>query len=126
MTRTEERLRDALSASAGRVRDERLRPLPTLEAKPRRHTQRTHTQRTHTAWLAPVAAALSVLLIVALAVTLTGGGHEKAPSAGYRPLPAGFPKYFAQFAAQAGPDFVIRSTSTGAEVTPVMVPDVPG
>ncbi len=82
MTRTEERLRDALSASAGRVRDERLRPLPTLEAKPRRHT----------AWLAPVAAALSVLLIVALAVTLTGGGHEKAPSAGLPPPARGFPE----------------------------------
>ncbi len=121
MTRTEERLRDALSASAGRVRDDRLRPLPALETEPQRPGPRRHM-----GWLVPAAAALSVLLIVALAVTLTGKSHKNAPSAGYPALPAGFPKYFAQFGDPPKLDVVIRSTSTGTEVTPAMTPDVPG
>lgn len=121
MTRTEERLRDALSASAARVRDDRLRPLPALETEPPRPGPRRHI-----GWLVPAAAAMSVLLIVALAVTLTGHRHDKTPSAGYPALPAGFPKYFAQLADPHKLDVVIRSTSTGAEVTTAMTPDVPG
>jgi hypothetical protein len=120
MTRTEERLRDALGAAAARVKDDRLRPLPTLEAKPRRHTPRTHK-----AWLAPVAAALSVLLVIALAVTLAHSRHHQAPSSPYPALPAGFPRYFAEIGAPPRLDVVIRSTSTGAEITTAMTPDIP-
>ncbi|HKF74942.1 MAG TPA: hypothetical protein VKF59_02275, partial [Candidatus Dormibacteraeota bacterium] len=116
MTRTEERLQDALRAQAARVEDNRLRPLPALETAPRRHT----------AWLVPAAAAMSVLLIVALAVTLAGRSHKGAPSAGYPALPAGFPKYFAQFGDPPQLDVVIRSTSTGAEVTSVSAPNIQG
>jgi hypothetical protein len=126
MTRTEERLRDALSASAGRVRDDRLRPLPALETEPRRPAPRKHM-----GWLVPAAAAMSVLLIVALAMTLASKSHKGAPSVSYPALPAGFPKYFAQIAdlPQFDPPqlgVVIRSTSTGAEVTPALTPDIPG
>ena len=123
MTRTEERLRDALSASAGRVRDNRLRPLPALESEPRRSVLRKHM-----GWLGPAAAALSVLLIVGLAVTVTGRSHQGRPSVSYPALPAGFPKYFAQIAQipnPAGLGVVIRSTSTGAEVTTALTPDIP-
>lgn len=123
MTRTEERLRDALSASAGRVRDDRLRPLPALESEPRRSVLREHM-----GWLGPAAAALSVLLIVGLAVTVAGRSHQGRPSVSYPALPAGFPKYFAQIARIANPaglGVVIRSTSTGAEVTPALTPDIP-
>ena len=141
MTRTEERLRDALGASAARVRDDRLRPLPAAETAetakppettPRRSTLRRHALRRHMGWLGPVAAAMSVLLIVALALTVTGHSHKATPPVSYPALPAGFPKYFAQIAGPSqipGPsqlDVVIRSTSTGAEVTRAPTPDVPG
>ena len=83
-------------------------------------------------WLGPAAAAMSVLLIVALALTLDlAQSHKPTPSVSYPALPAGFPKYFAQIAGPsqvAGPsqlDVVIRSTSTGAEVTRAATPDVP-
>jgi len=125
MTRTEERLRDALGAAAARVRDDRLRPLPaletTLETGPRRPGPRRYM-----GWLVPAAAAISVLLIVALALTVTGHGHKATPPVSYPALPAGFPKYFAQIADPPQLDVVIRSTSTGAEVTTAMTPDVPG
>jgi hypothetical protein len=146
MTRTEERLRDALGASAARVRDDRLRPLPALEAAgtagtaktpettPRRYKLRRHTLRRHMGWLGPAAAAMSVLLIVALALALAGPSHKShkpTPPVSYPALPAGFPKYFAQIAGPsqvAGPsnlDVIIRSTSTGAEVTRAATPDIP-
>ena len=72
-----------------------------------------------------------MLLIVALALTLTGQSHKPTPSVSYPALPAGFPKYFAQIVGPsqiAGPsqlDVVIRSTSTGAEVTRAPTPDIP-
>jgi hypothetical protein len=143
MTRTEERLRDALGASAARVRDDRLRPLPALETAetantpettPRRHALRWHTLRRHMGWLGPAAAAISVLLIVTLTLTLAGLGHKShkaTPPVSYPTLPAGFPKYFAQITNSSnipGPsqhDVVIRSTSTGGEITRAPVPDVP-
>src|SRR6185437_10712106 len=127
MTSTEERLRDALGAAAAQVRDDRLRPLPAPETRPR-----WPAQRRHMGWLGPAAAAISVLLIVALALTLTVQSHKNAPPVSYPGLPAGFPKYFAQIVGPsqiAGPpgqlDVVIRSTSTGAEVTRAAAPDVP-
>src|SRR6185312_4580478 len=127
MTSTEERLRDALGAAAAQVRDDRLRPLPAPETRPRRPALRRHM-----GWLVPAAAAISVLLIVALALTLTGPSHKPTPLVSYPALPAGFPKYFAQIVGPsqiAGPpgqlDVVIRSTSTGAEVTRAAAPDAP-
>jgi len=127
MTSTEERLRDALGAAAALVRDDRLRPLPAPETRPRRPALRRHM-----GWLGPAAAAISVLLILALALTLTGPSHKPTPLVSYPALPAGFPKYFAQIVGPsqiAGPpgqlDVVIRSTSTGAEVTRAAAPDVP-
>lgn len=126
MTSTEERLRDALGAAAARVRDDRLRPLPAPETRPR-----WQAQRRHMGWLGPAAAAVSVLLIVALALTLVGQSHKTTPSVSYPALPAGFPKYFAQIAGPsqvAGPsklDVIIQSTSTGAEVTRAPTPDIP-
>ena len=42
MTSTEERLRDALGAAAAQVRDDRLRPLPAPETRPRWQAQRRH------------------------------------------------------------------------------------
>ena len=75
MTRTEERLRDALGAAAAQVRDDRLRPLPPPEAADTTKTPKT-TLRRHMGWLGPAAAAMSVLLIVALALAMAGPGHK--------------------------------------------------
>jgi YVTN family beta-propeller protein len=62
MTRTEERLRDALDAAGRAVRDEDLRPLPAAgeTAGSRRHGW----QR----WLAPAAAAAAVIVIATFAL----------------------------------------------------------
>ena len=73
MTRTEERLADALRASAARVRDERLCPLPELDPEPARGTaRRGQAAGAWRGWLVPAAAAVSVALVIGLAVTLTG------------------------------------------------------
>jgi WD40-like Beta Propeller Repeat len=134
MTRTEERLRDALGAAAAQVRDDRLRPLPAPETTPETGPRRPGLRR-HMGWLGPAAAAMSVLLIVALALAMAGQGHKShkpTPSVSYPALPAGFPKYFAQITNSSqvpGPsqdDVVIWSTSTGAEVTRAPVPDIQG
>ena len=70
MTRIEERLQDALAASAARVRDDRLRPLPAREPDPgaERKARRRQVWR---AWLIPVAAAASVVLVIGLVLAVT-------------------------------------------------------
>src|SRR5450755_1307712 len=73
MTRTEERLADALHASADRVRDERLRPFPSVEPDAGLGARRRAAWR---AWLVPVAAAASVALIIGLAVAVTGAPQQ--------------------------------------------------
>ncbi len=128
MTRTEERLRDALHASAGRVDDHRLRPL----AGPRRRRARARWWR---AWGAPLAAAASVALVVILVVTVTAGppraagsGPSQAGAGGGEVTAATVPKYFAFVNRTILPpdkeqaNIVVLSTSTGVEVartTPV-------
>lgn len=73
MTRTEERLSDALRASADRVRDDRLRPFPALDPGAGLGMGRRAAWR---AWLVPVAAAASVALIIGLAVAVTGAPQQ--------------------------------------------------
>lgn len=129
MTRTEERLRDALHASAGRVDDHRLRPL----AGPRRRRARARWWR---AWGAPLAAAASVALVIGLVVTVTAGPRRAAgtgpspatPGSGGEVTAGSVPKYFALFNRtdehpnDVQENIVVLSTSTGAEVarTPVV------
>jgi hypothetical protein len=116
MTRTEERLSDALHASADRVRDDRLRPLPVEPGAGRK-----------TAWLIPVAAAASVVLVIAAAVALAGGprnaavpGADRGGSGGTSITAAGAPKYFAFFDMPNEHVFnwrvVVLATATGTEV----------
>ena len=128
MTRTEERLADALHASADRVRDDRLRPFPVLESAARLGAWRRAAWR---AWLVPVAAAASVVLIVGLAVAVTGApqqaGHGRPGGTGS--TTAGFPEYFAQFIDtinMAGPTVQVRSSVTGSTVASVPSVKVPG
>ena len=90
MTRTEDRLADALGAVAGAVPAETLRPL--VAPSPR---------RARPAWLAPAAAAASIVVLAGLvatgtAVFGTGAGKRAAPPP---PVPAAaraaVPRYYA-------------------------------
>jgi hypothetical protein len=71
MTRTEERLQDALHAAASRVNDDRLRPLPALQPGPARNRERP--RRAWRSWAGPAAAAASVVLVIGLVMAVTGG-----------------------------------------------------
>ena len=74
MTRTEERLADALQASAGQVRNDRLRPLPEpkpgLSAEPGPGTGTRPVRAAWRGWLVPLAAAASVALVIGVALAL--------------------------------------------------------
>jgi hypothetical protein len=105
MTRTEQRLQDALQAKAGAVRTDQLRPL----AQPRQRSVRVRS------WLAPVAAAAAVALVIGLAVTITGLLHS--PRAPRSPAPATAsapPRYYAQIVSDGDIQVVVRSAVTGA------------
>jgi hypothetical protein len=108
MTRTEQRLEDALHAKAGTVRTDQLRPL----AEPRRRSVRGRT------WLAPVAAAAAVALVIGLAVTIAGHVHPPRPAPSVAPAtPTAPPRYYAQIVGMfPHGQIVVRSTVTGAVI----------
>jgi hypothetical protein len=90
MTSILDRLTDAMSAAAGTVRDEELRPLVT---PPRRRRQPTGGRRWRPAWAAPVAAAIAVLLVIGLAVSVSNrlfGTQQPAGPAHLPPAPRQF------------------------------------
>jgi hypothetical protein len=108
MTRTEGRLADALDAAARAVHEDTLRPLVASAGSRRRP-----------GWLAPVAAATGVALVIGLAV-LVGqiiAGHSGQTVA----RPAGAPRYYVEESLRGGRP-VIRSTATGAVTGTVPVP----
>ncbi len=101
MTRTEERLADALGAAALALREDTLRPL-----------QGPERERHRLAWVAPVAAAASVFLVVGLGVALAGylpgsGRVNRSPG----PLTAP-PRYYVE-AGLSGELPTVRSTRSG-------------
>ncbi len=86
MTSILDRLTDAMSAAAGTVRDEELRPLVT---PPRRRRQPAGGRRwRRPAWAAPVAAAAAVTLVIGLAVSVLNGLSGTQRPAGPARLPA--------------------------------------
>jgi hypothetical protein len=107
MTRTEERLADALGAAARAVRDDTLRPL-LIPARRRRHRSLAVS----------LAAAAAVLLVAGLAVATTRylPGHGQTPSPATAP-----PLYYVEAGLGGGPP-VVRSTTTGAKTATVRVP----
>jgi len=106
MSRTEERLADALGAAARAVRDDTLRPL-LVPARRRRHP----------GLVASLAGAAAVLLVVTVAVTtaryLPG---QRVPSPATAP-----PAYYVAAGFDGGPP-VVRSTATGARTATVGIP----
>jgi hypothetical protein len=128
MTRTEERLRDALHASIERVADDRLRPLPAPEPQAERQARRRQAWR---AWLIPAAAAVSVALVVILAAALTGVPRpatrdSQSPAGAASPRP---PEYFADFSGRelGQPTGVaVYATSDGKLIGRALQPEAPG
>jgi hypothetical protein len=116
MTRTEERLTDALDTAARAIDEHRLHPLHLSERR-----------RPHPALAAPVAAAASVLLVVGLAAALAaprlGQGGTASPASSAAPDP-----YYMDEDVSSG-QAVVRSTATGAVTAIVPVQssiDAPG
>jgi hypothetical protein len=123
MTRIEERLQDALQASASRVRDDRLRPLPAREPDPGAE-RRARRRQVWRAWLIPVAAAASVVLVIGLvlAVTRHATPTQQQPANQQAPLPG----YFVRIAPGGGnPPIEVQSVSTGAVIATVRPPKAP-
>jgi hypothetical protein len=113
VTRTEERLTDALGAAARAIRGDILPPLQFSERERRRP-----------AWVAPVAAAASLLLVVGLAVAvsrqLLGSRATGSPGAPIAPH-----RYYVEAGLNAARP-VVRSTATGAVTATVPVPRMSG
>jgi hypothetical protein len=113
MTRTEERLADALDAAARAVREDTMRALRVPERGARRR-----------AWAAPVAAAASLLLVVGLATAVavhTRGPAESSSSLAVAPAPD---RYYVMGGLDGGRP-VVRSTATGRITATVPVPRSP-
>jgi len=126
MTRTEERLRDALQASASRVRDQSLRPL-TAAGGPRSADALRPASRRRT-WLPPLAAAASVALVAAGAVAAGGYLHHRGSPAGPAGAAAGPPRYYATLEGNNQTNLdevVVRATATGAVVARIQDPVSP-
>lgn len=107
MTRTEERLADALDAAARALQEDTLRPLVVPE--PPRH---------RFALAAPLAAAAGLLLVVGIGVAVASylpGSGRPANSA------QGAPAYYVEAPADGHPP-VVRSTATGQVTATVGVP----
>jgi hypothetical protein len=124
MTRTEDRLQDALSALASQVRDDRLRPLPAPardQAPSIRHTRHQNAWR---AWLIPAAAAASVLLVIAVVVAVTRHAAESRTQ--QTTSQVAMPSYFVHWVG-FGPSgrIQVRSVSTGALIATVPPPKSP-
>ena len=109
MTRTEEKLADALGAAARAIREDTLRPL-TVPARWRRP-----------AWSAPAAAAASLLLVVGLGIAVSSRLPRSAPVGGSAAATAALPRYYVQANFFNGTT-VVRSTATGAVTARVPYP----
>jgi hypothetical protein len=117
MTRTEERLFDALLAKAGAVRDDELRPL--AEPRPRanrpaarRARRSSQGNRGRRGWLAPLASAVAVMLVAVLAVTLTSSqpSTSSGPAQTSAAVPASRPPFFTEQVHQL---LEVRSVANG-------------
>jgi hypothetical protein len=109
MTRTEERLADALDAAASALEEDTLRPLLVPE-RPRRLS----------ALAAPVAAAAALLLVVGAGVLVA----SYLPGSGTQGAAAAPPPYYVEAPGNGGPPMV-WSTATHAMTATLNIPYVP-
>src|SRR5690242_21387868 len=107
-----DRLTDAMSAAAGTVRDQELRPL-TMPGRRRRPSP----------WAAPAAAAAAVVLVIGLAVSVSNGLFGVGRSGGTAHLPTAPHRYY--LSTDLGTwKTVVRSTATGKVSAVVPVPSL--
>jgi hypothetical protein len=131
----EELLTRVLDRATGWITAETLRPLAEPAAAPSRRTR--ISRAIWNARLAPAAAAVAVILVVATALVVTGGTHQGKPAgqtAGGTSVPglAGAPEYYAEVEGDElhgphGPGpvaVVVRSTATGAVVARIPTPSI--
>lgn len=132
MTSTVDRLTDAMSAAARTVREEELRPLavpgprrcpPLSPERRRRPPLSPGPRRRGPGWVAPLAAAAAVVLVIGLAVSVSNGLFGKLRSTGPARLPAA-PHRFYLATDLASWKTVVRSTATGKTVAVVPVPSL--
>jgi hypothetical protein len=113
MTRTEDRLQDALHAMAGQVRDDLLHPLSPSDQGP----------GSWRGWLVPAAAAASVALVIGLVVAVTGGPR---PGPGRAAAAAAPPSYYVTFRDVPDNQAVqIHATATGQVTAEEPAPKAP-
>jgi hypothetical protein len=111
MTRTEDRLTNALQTAARSVREPALRPLEVPAP----------AQRRWSGWLTPAAAAACVaLVVVVVTVTVPRTGH--APSGQGAAAAAGPPRFYA--AIGTNQQIEVRATATGAVTGTVPEPRI--
>ena len=130
MNSTEDQLTSALDAAAQTVRPQTVRPL----REPKRANGATRTRRGRwDARLAPAAAAIGVVAVVAVALVVASGQPRTAgsgPASGLSAAPAAAapaapPQYYAEAEGhlyQASSQVVVRSTATGAVVARIANP----
>jgi hypothetical protein len=118
MTDVLDRLTDAMSAAAGTVRDQDLRPLATPPRPPR-----PPRRRRQLAWAAPVAAAAAMVGVIGLAVAVSHSLSGTGQPGGAGILPAA-PLPFYVTTDLAITKIVVRSTATGKVVAVVPVTPV--
>jgi hypothetical protein len=113
MTRTEERLADALDAAARAVREDTMRPLQVPEREAGRR-----------AWAAPVAAAAGVLLVAGVAAAVAVHARGPGRSGGSLAAAPSPDRYYVVGGLDGGRP-VVRSTATGRITATVPVPRSP-
>jgi len=127
MTRTEDRLRDALQASASRVRDDTLRP---LASSARHGDPRTRSGLARwPAWAAPLAAAASVALVIGVIAVVAGYGRHGTSPGGPAGAVTGLPSFYASVDRWDNTDLnqvVVHATASGAVVASVPDPNMQG
>jgi hypothetical protein len=126
MTRTEERLRDALLTAASRVQDDALRPLAAPGRRIPESAPRAASRRR--TWLPPLAAAASVALIAIAVVAVAGYLQHRNNAPAPTSPAAGPPRYYATLEGNNRTNLeevIVRATATGAVVTRVPDPVSP-
>lgn len=122
MTETEDLVRSTTHAVAGTVRD--VRPLPPLPQAPWLDEVSPGRGRRRAGWLAPLAAAAAMTVVVAVLVIVRGAaigtGHAHPPAAG-----ATVPEYYVmlhQTSFTSVASLVVGDTRTGKQVAVVPAP----